>query len=273
MDKPQAYHPSLSHKDVTFAISKLGVSKANTKIWQLLLLGILAGLYIGFGGQLFLVTVAAGLGKILGGALFSVGLVLVIIAGAELFTGNVTILIGVFSGMIPKRRMLRNWLTVYIGNFIGSVIFAVLMGQTGLFHKAGELNSLGDLAVKVAHAKLAIPFTEAFIRGIFCNMLVILAIIMAIMAKDIISKIFAIILPITCFVACGFEHCVANMYLITVGMLVEGTPLHQMYPLFDNLLPVTLGNIVGGVAILIFHPNRISQIGLLLKRKKAQASK
>jgi formate/nitrite transporter len=272
MNQPQQYHPSLSHKDVTHAISKLGVSKANTKIWQLFLLGILAGLYIGFGGQLFLVTVAAGLGKILGGVMFSVGLVLVVIAGAELFTGNLTILIGVFSGIIPKRRMLRNWLTVYLGNFVGSVVFAIGMNQTGLFHNAGNLNTLGALAVKVAQYKLAIPFTEAFIRAIFCNMLVILAIIMAIMAKDIVSKILAIILPITCFVACGFEHCIANMYLITLGMLLEGTALHQIHPMVENLLPVTLGNIVGGILILVLHPSRISQIGMLLKRKKARVS-
>ena len=117
-----SYTPSLSGRDVSETISKLGIRKTNTKIWQLFLLGILAGLYVGFGGQLFLVTIASGMGKIAGGIMFSVGLILVIVAGAELFTGNITILIGVLSTAIPKRKMLKNWAVVYIGNFIGSIV-------------------------------------------------------------------------------------------------------------------------------------------------------
>jgi formate/nitrite transporter FocA (FNT family) len=138
--------------------------------------------------------------------------------------------------------------------------------KTGLLGKAGALNNLGDLSVKVAEYKLAIPFIQAFIRGIFCNILVILAIIMAIMAKDIVSKIFCIILPIACFVACGFEHCVANMYLIPLGLLAKGIPLYKTFVMFDNLVPVTLGNILGGIFILTIHPNRIRQIGTLFKK-------
>ena len=260
------YSPSLSHKEVSDAISQLGIKKANTKIWQLLLLATLAGLYIGFGGQLFLVTIASGMGKVAGGVMFSVGLILVVVAGAELFTGNVTILIGVLSTVISKRKMLKNWVVVYIGNFIGSIVFAWLVYKSGLLGKAGALNDLGAISVKVAEYKLAIPFIQAFIRGIFCNMLVILAIVMAIMAKDIVSKIFCIIFPIACFVACGFEHCVANMYLIPVGLLAKGMSLHQTFVMFDNLLPVTLGNIVGGAFILTIHPNRVRQIGILFKK-------
>jgi formate/nitrite transporter FocA (FNT family) len=137
-----SYAPSLSHKDVSDVISKLGIKKSNTKIWQLLLLGILAGLYIGFGGQLFLVTIAGGMGKVAGGIMFSVGLILVVVAGAELFTGNVTILIGVLSTVISKRRMLKNWMVVYIGNFIGSIVFAWLVYKTGLLGKAGRFYCL-----------------------------------------------------------------------------------------------------------------------------------
>ncbi|MCK5867411.1 MAG: formate/nitrite transporter family protein [Mycoplasmataceae bacterium] len=262
-----SYDPSLSPKEATNAISKLGIKKSNTKIWQLLILGILAGLYIGFGGQLYLVTIASGLSKILGGIMFSVGLILVIVAGAELFTGNVTILIGVLSSAITKKNMLKNWSVVYIGNLIGSVLFAWLIYQSGLLGKAGDLNDLGGLAVKVAEYKLGIPFVQAFIRGIFCNILVILAIIMAIMAKDIISKIFCIIFPITCFVACGFEHCVANMYLIPLGLLAKGIPLYKTFVMFENIIPVTLGNIVGGIFILTIHPNRIRQIKTLFRIK------
>jgi formate transporter len=260
-----SYTPSLSHKDATETISSLGIKKSNTKIWQLLVLGVLAGLYIGLGGQLFLVTVASGMGKVAGGIMFSVGLILIVIAGAELFTGNITILVGVLSGVVSKKRMVRNWVTVYAGNFLGSIVLAWLIYQTGLLGKAGALNDLGALSVKVAEYKLAIPFLQAFIRGIFCNILVILAIIMSVMAKDIVSKIFCIIFPITCFVACGFEHCVANMYLIVVGLLAKGLSFHETFIVFKNLLPVTLGNIVGGILILTVHPNRIRQIIALFK--------
>ena len=263
-----SYVPSLSHKEVSDAISKLGIKKSNTKIWQLFLLGVLAGLYIGFGGQLFLVTIADGMGKVAGGIMFSVGLILVVVAGAELFTGNITILVGVLSAVVSKRKMLQNWIVVYIGNFAGSIVFAWLMYKTGLFGEAGSLNDLGVLSVKVAEYKLAIPFVQAFIRGIFCNILVILAIIMATMAKDVVSKIFCIIFPITCFVACGFEHCVANMYLIPAGLLAKGIPLYKTFVMFDNLIPVTLGNIAGGIFILIIHPNRIRQIKAILKRSR-----
>lgn len=263
MDK--SYTPSLSHKDASIAISKLGIKKSNTNIGQLLILGILAGLYIGFGGQLFLVTLASGMGKVIGGVMFSVGLILVIVAGAELFTGNSVILIGVLSTAISKRRMFKNWTAVYIGNFIGSIAMAWLIYESGLLGKVGELTATGELAAKVADAKLNIPFVQAFIRGIFCNILVILAIILATMAKDISSKILCIIFPIACFVACGFEHSIANMYLITIGLLAKGVPFHETYIMFENLIPVTLGNIVGGIFILTIHPNRIRQIGTLFK--------
>ncbi len=260
------YTPSLSQEEASKAISKLGIKKSNTKTWQLLILGILAGLYIGLGGQLFLVTIAAGMGKIAGGIMFSVGLILVIVAGAELFTGNITILIGVFATAISKRKMLNNWIVVYIGNFIGAIVCAWLIYNSGLLGKAGALNELGAVSVKIAEYKLAISFMEAFIRGIFCNILVILAIIMAIMAKEIVAKIFCIFFPITCFVACGFEHCVANMYLIPIGLLAKGIPFYKMSILFDNLIPVTLGNIVGGIFILTIHPNRIRQIRSIFRK-------
>jgi len=268
----ESYTPSLSHKDATETISKLGIKKSNTKIWQLLVLGVLAGLYIGFGGQLFLVTVAGGMGKVVAGIMFSVGLILIVVAGAELFTGNITILVGVLSGVVSKGRMVKNWVTVYVGNFLGSILLAWLIYHTGLLGNAGALNDLGALSVKVAEYKLAIPFIEAFIRGIFCNVLVILAIIMSIMAKDIVSKIFCIIFPITCFVACGFEHCVANMYLIVLGLLAKGLPLHETSVVFKNLLPVTLGNIVGGTFILTVHPNRIRQIITLFKKTRSDTA-
>lgn len=263
----QEYEPKLGGRDVSLAISKLGIKKTNTKVWQLLLLGVLAGLYISFGGQLFLVTVASGLSEVIGGIMFSVGLILVVIAGAELFTGNVTLIIGVLSGVIKKRKVLANWVTVYIGNFIGSMLFAWMMSKSGLFGSPDALNNLGAAAAQVAAAKLAIPFWQAVIRAVFCNMLVILAIIMSVMAKDIVSKILAIVFPITAFVACGFEHSIANMFLIPIGMLVKGTSLLGTLAAFQNLVPVTLGNLIGGILILVIHPNRIRQIKVLVENK------
>jgi formate/nitrite transporter len=260
----QEYAPKLGDKEVSQVISKLGIKKTNTKLWQLLVLGVLAGLYISFGGQLFLVTVASGMSEVIGGVMFSVGLILVVIAGAELFTGNVTIIIGVLSGVIKKRKMLANWVTVYIGNFLGSILFAWFMSRSGLFGTPGALNDLGEMAAQVAAAKLAIPFWQAVIRAVFCNMLVILAIIMSVMAKDIVSKIFAIVFPIAAFVACGFEHSVANMFLIPIGMLMEGASLFGTLEAFQNILPVTLGNLIGGILILVMHPNRIRQIQVLV---------
>jgi len=266
-----SYVPSLNPNEANVAISQLGIKKSNTKPWQLLLLGILAGLYIGFGGHLFLVTLAAGMGKVIGGFMFSTGLILVVIAGAELFTGNVTLVVGVVSGVIPKRKMITNWVTVYLGNFIGAFGFSWLLVQSGLLGPPESLNSLGALSVRVAEAKLAIPFAQAVIRGTFCNMLVILAIIMAVMAKDIISKIVCIAFPITCFVASGFEHCVANMYLIPLGLMAKGIPAGETAVMFGNILPVTLGNLIGGILILLIHPNRLNQLQVLFTRHKSDA--
>ena len=262
----QTYTPILSPKDTSNATTQIGLKKATTDIWQLMLLGALAGLYIGFGGQLFLVALAAGLGKVVGGFLFSVGLILVVVAGAELFTGNITILVGVLYNEVSSMDMFKNWSTVYVANFIGSVVFAWLIFQTGLLGKVGDLNGVGALAAKVAAAKVSLPFMQAFIRGVFCNILVVLAVIMAIMAKDIVSKIFAILFPIGCFVASGFEHCVANMYLITLGFMAKGASFPEMMTMFSNLIPVTLGNIVGGIFIVTAHPSRIQKMS---KRMKA----
>jgi len=260
------YDPTLSFKELTGTISALGIKKANTHPWQLFLLGILAGLYISFGGQLFLVALAEGLSKVTAGAVFSVGLVLVLIAGAELFTGNIIMLIGTFSKLFAFRNTLRNWIIVYLGNFAGAFVFTVLIWKSGLMGDCDNLSKIGVLAAKIAEAKLALTFNQCLIRGIFCNMLVILAIIMATMSKDVISKIFCCILPIMTFVACGFEHCVANMFLIPIGLFAKGVPVLEQFVIFRNILPVTLGNIIGGVLILLIHPNRIRQIQFLLQK-------
>jgi len=266
----EKYKPSLTEKELGAHISALGVKKANILGWQQSLLGVLAGLYIAFGAHIYLVALAGGMGKLVGGAVFSVGLVLIILAGAELFTGNVIMIIGGISGLYPKRKILKNWMVVYCANFAGAALTAVLVWQSGLAGEIGQLTAVGETVSKVAEAKLGLSFTEAFIRGIFCNILVILAVLMAAMAKDAISKILCIILPIMTFVACGFEHCIANMYLITLGLLAEGASAWELLRIFGNLVPVTLGNVVGGIFILLIHPNRIRQLKMLYSRKKEE---
>jgi formate transporter len=268
-EEPKSYYePALSTQELVRKISALGIKKANTEVWQLLLLGILAGLYIGFGGHVFLVALEQGMGRIVGGMVFSVGLVLVVIAGAELFTGNIIMIISTILTLYTVKKILKNWLSVYIGNFIGSLLFAILIWESGLMGNPDKLTGVGNIAVGVAEAKLALTFSEAFIRGIFCNMLVIIAIILATISKDVISKIASCVLPIMVFVACGFEHCVANMFLIPIGLLAKGVNFAGLFSMFENILPVTLGNIVGGILILVLHPNRIRQFIYILRQKK-----
>ena len=268
------YDPKLSYSELGKTISKLGEKKANSKPYQLLLLGVLAGLYISLGGHLFLVALNAGMGKIVAGAVFSVGLILVVIAGAELFTGNVLMLVGAVTRRYSFRKLIRNWIFVYIGNFIGAAAYTWLVYRAGLFGAPEtmfggvlEVPAIGELAAGIAAKKLALPFEQALLRGIFCNMLVILAVIMSAMAKDIISKMLCCVVPIMTFAAIGFEHCVANMFLIPIGLLVDGASIATHLSIWSNILPVTLGNIVGGVFILFIHPNRIRQIRHLLGKK------
>jgi len=265
----ESYDPTLSNKEFSQKISVLGIKRANEKLWQMFALGILAGLYIAFGGQVCLVALEQGLGKIIAGTVFGVGLVLVVIAGAELFTGNIILTVGAVTRQFPFTRLLKNWLAVYVGNFAGAYGLALAVWYGGLLGAAGALNPLGQLAATVAQNKLGLTFGECVIRGILCNILVVLAIIMATMAKDIVSKILCCILPIMVFVACGFEHCVANMYLIAVGLMAKGLTMPEQMVMFKNLIPVTLGNIIGGVLILFLHPNRLRQLKQLLDRTPA----
>jgi formate/nitrite transporter len=264
--KTHVYDPKLNSQELHATISQLGIKKANTHVWEIFLLGALAGLYISIGGHLYLVALANGAGKIMASGLFSLGLVLVIVVGAELFTGNIIMIIGFMSGLYKARNLLKNWVTVYLGNFIGSVLFALIIFKSGLFGTVLEGNALGELAAAVAEKKMALSFTEAFIRGFFCNVLVILAIIMSVISKDITSKILACIFPVLAFVAMGFEHCVANMFLIPIGLLAKGASPVELLVMFKNIGPVTLGNILGGLFILVIHPNRIRQLKVLHKK-------
>ncbi|HYA92574.1 MAG TPA: formate/nitrite family transporter [Thermodesulfobacteriota bacterium] len=245
----------------------VGVAKATSPWLTVFVLGILAGAYIGFGGLLsttvtFDMAAKWGIGftKILGGAAFSVGLMLVVIAGAELFTGNNLMVSSVMMKEITFSTMVKRWGIVFLANFIGSIITALVFYFSGLW-KTGD-GALGAAAVKIAYNKVALSFGEALWRGIGCNWLVCLAVWMALAARQIIGKIFAIFFPIMAFVAIGFEHSVANMYFIPTGILlmngagftsvpgVDPNILGWINFLWRNLLPVTIGNIIGGAVFV-----------------------
>jgi len=241
----------------------VSVKKATSPWLSVFVLAILAGSYIGFGGLLMSVVTfdmgphfGVGFTKLVGGAVFSVGLMLVVIAGAELFTGNNLMVTSTLTRDITFGVMIERWVLVYVANFIGSIILVFIFYLSGLW-KTGD-GALGAAAVKIAYTKISLPFVEALVRAIGCNWLVCLAVWMALAARHTIGKIFAIFFPIMAFVAIGFEHSVANMYLVPTGLALnawENIPLpaganamifNWAGFLYRNLLPVTIGNIIGG---------------------------
>jgi formate/nitrite transporter len=247
--------------------STVGVGKATSPWLTVFVLGILAGAYIGFGGLLstsvtfdLAAKVGIGLTKIVAGSAFSLGLMLVVIAGAELFTGNNLMISSVMAREITFGTMMKRWGVVYIANFIGSILLAFIFYFSGLWKTGGGV--LGDAAVGIAFKKVSLDFGEALVRGIGCNWLVCLAVWMALAARQTIGKIFAIFFPIMGFVAIGFEHCVANMYFIPSGIFLNSwagiAPPAGFSPealgwvsfLWKNLLPVTIGNIIGGAVFV-----------------------
>jgi len=235
-----------AYKPATIAtlVEEVGVAKANLPLVPLITLAVLAGAFIALGAAAYTMAMTgadplAGPDRLLGGLAFSLGLILVVVAGAELFTGNALMTIALVDGRISVGALLRNWLVVYAGNLAGAVLVAGAMAATGLLD-----GPMGAVAEKIALAKTGLSPVEAFARGVLCNILVCLAVWLAIAARDVGGKIMAIIWPISAFVLLGFEHSVANMYLIPQGWLA-GAPVSGM-DFARNLVPVTLGNIVGG---------------------------
>lgn len=262
----------LSPQEISRTIGDIGKKKANATIFELLVFGVLAGIYIAFGANVATAVLSGGsldegLARFLAGSVFSVGLMLVLIPGSELFTGNILMTIGVIYKKYSFVKVLRNWLVVYFGNLLGAVIIAWLVYNSGLLNRLGSLTSIGAVAVKITEAKLQLGFAEALYRGILCNMLVCLAVIMCIASKTVTGKIFGIYFPIMAFVASGYEHSVANMYFLPVGLMVKGEFVSRFFSIFDNLIPVTIGNIIGGLLIVLLHPKVEKKIGRLLMRK------
>jgi len=258
-----AYSPAEMARRVVL----VGVGKAKLPFLDSLILAVLAGSFIALGAAFStLATTNPGLGfgptRVLGGATFSLGLILVVVAGAELFTGNNLVAMAWASRLITIRQVLRNWAVVYAGNFAGAVGTAILVYLSGVWALGGH--GLGANAVAIAAVKCDLTWSEAFFRGILCNALVCLAVWLCHSARSTTDKILAIIWPISGFVALGFEHCIANMYFIPLGIFLKGNPemvaalarspvsLSQLGwgGMMDNLLPVTLGNIVGGTLLV-----------------------
>lgn len=229
-------------------VSTAGVRKAGLPLLQLVTLGVLAGAFIAFGGMFYTHTITGqelgfGPGRLLGGVAFSLGLVLVVVGGAELFTGNNLIVMAWAERKVGTASLLRNWVVVYFANFVGALGSVVLVYLSGILGNAG--GELGNTAAGIYRAKVELGFVEAFSRGILCNALVCLAIWLCFASHRVSGKILCIVFPVSAFVALGFEHSIANMYLIPVGMLAAGESIDWLV-LFGNLVPVTLGNVVGG---------------------------
>jgi formate/nitrite transporter len=206
-----------------------------------------------------------GVGRLLGGLVFSLGLILVVVGGAELFTGNTLIVMAWAHRRVSTAKLLQNWVVVYLGNLGGALATAVLMFLTGQYGFAG--GQVGVNALNTAQAKCSLGFVQAVALGVMCNALVCLAVWLCYSARSVQDKIMSIIFPITAFVACGFEHCVANMYFIPIGLMVKDWAAPEFWALagrtaadypaltwpaffWVNLLPVTIGNIIGGTVLV-----------------------
>jgi formate transporter len=248
-------------------VEKAGIVKGNRDTCSTFSLSVMAGVFIALGAVFFTFVIhdsefSSGFTKLIGGFVFSLGLILVIITGAELFTGNNLIVMAVISRKITLSQLGVNWGVVFTGNFVGSLIVVFLIFLAGMW-TAGNA-SVGVTALSIANAKVNLTFWEALSRGILCNILVCLAVYLCFSGRSVTDKILAILFPITAFVALGFEHSVANMYFIPAGLVLKQSPevlaatqemLGHMPDLsnltlygflVDNLFPVTLGNIIGG---------------------------
>ena len=255
-----AYSPA----DVAVRVATVGVAKARMATLPLLMLGVLAGAFIGLGSMLFVIvradpTLGFAASQIGGGLVFSLGLLLVVVAGAELFTGNNLLAMAWADRRITTAELLRNWLLVCAANFIGAAGLAVLVFASG--HTAMSDGAVGRTVVRIALAKQQLPAWEAFFRGVLCNVLVCMAVWMAMAGRSVVDKAVAVVFPIMAFVAAGFEHSIANMYLMPLAIMVQqagpvaGPTAVTWAGMAGNLAPVIAGNLLGGSVLvgLAYH--------------------
>jgi len=253
---------AFSPKEIAERVENVGVVKARLPLLPMFMLGILAGAFIGLGAMCFvLVQSESGLGfvagRFIGGLVFSLVLILVVIAGAELFTGNNLLVMAWADGKLKFSEVLRNWIVVANANFIGAAGIALLVYFSG--HPDMNGGAVGMTYVKIAAMKCNLSFQQCFFSGMLCNVLVCLAVWMAQAGRSVVDKVVVIIFPITAFVACGFEHSIANMYLIPMGFLLKEANLLvpdaesiNLAGFIKNLVPVILGNLAGGSLFVSF---------------------
>jgi formate transporter len=262
-----AYAP----KEIALKVETVGVAKAHMATLPLVMLGLLAGAFIGLGGLFFVIvksdaSLSYAVSQLLGGLVFCLGLILVVIAGAELFTGNNLLAMAWADEKITTREVLRNWLWVCAANWVGTTALALLVYFSGHTHANG--GAIGTTVLKIALSKQSLVWHEAFFKGVLCNVLVCLAVWMAMAGRSVVDKVIAIVFPITAFVAAGFEHSIANMYVMQLALIIQyfepatavqtlggaGSAL-SVAGMLGNLVPVILGNLVGGSVFvgLVYH--------------------
>lgn len=245
--------------------------KTELPLLRMILLGIFAGIFIAGGASASSLAMHAisnvGLARLVAGAIFPVGLMMIVLVGGELFTGDCLMIMGCVHGRFSAAKMIKVLVVVYLSNFLGSVLFAELVNLSGQYNYTNGL--LGAFTIKVAMGKVNLSFGAAFASGILCNIFVCMAVLMAMAAKDISGKIWAIFFPILAFVVSGYEHCVANMYYIPAGIFAKTNSTYAALAMesygyttlqleglnwvnfvVKNLIPVTLGNIVGGMVFV-----------------------
>jgi len=249
-----AYAPA----QVAARVRDVGVTKATAPTATLLALAVLAGAFIALGGLFYTVTITAGpdqsghfgLIRLAGGVTFSLGLILVVVGGAELFTGNNLMAMAWAAGRVTTRQVLRNWGLVYLGNVAGALGTTLLVLLAGV-HTFGE-GTVGETMIRIARAKVSLDPVSAIARGILCNVLVCLAVWLCMAARSVTDKILAIVFPISAFVACGFEHSVANMFFLPLGIALtaSGAEAISWSGALMNLGLVTVGNLIGGTGLV-----------------------
>jgi formate transporter len=249
-----AYSP----KEIAARIETVGVTKARMALLPMWMLGMLAGAFIGLGALFFVVvradsSLSFAVSQTLSGLVFCLGLLLVVVAGAELFTGNNLIAMAWADGQVTTAEVLRNWVWVCLANFVGAFGLALLVALSGHVQLNG--GQVGQTVFRIALAKQNLSLEQAFVRGILCNVLVCLAVWMAMGGRSVVDKAVAIVLPITAFVAAGFEHSIANMYFFSLALILQALdPAWGQAITFSgmlgNLLPVIAGNLIGGSVLV-----------------------
>lgn len=256
---------AFSPKEIAQRVNDIGVAKVKLPLLSLVMLGMLAGAFIGLGSLYFVLiksdaTLGFAIGQVLGGVAFSLGLILVIVAGAELFTGNNLLAMAWAEGKISTADILKNWFVVCLANFVGAAGLAVLVFLSG--HNEMNNGAIAQQYIQIAIVKTSLPFWSAFFKGVLCNVFVCMAVWMAFAGRSVIDKVVAIIFPISAFVAAGFEHCIANMYIIPLAMLEQtfgdtnlAIATVTWSGFFSNLVPVIIGNLIGGsfFVALVYH--------------------